>query len=84
MGIRTTVVLDEDVLDRVREKAREEDVSFRVKLNDLLRDGLAKASGGKRVVVARRTFSMGESRLPFPLRVSELDALEEQEVRRHE
>lgn len=84
MGIRTTIVLDEDVLDRVREKAREEDVSFRVKLNDLLRDGLAKTSGGKRVAVERRTFSMGKSRLPFPLRVSELDALEEQEARRHE
>lgn len=82
MSIRTTVVLDEDVLERVRERAREEDVPFRVKLNDLLRDGLAREAGGKRVSIPRKTFSMGECRLPFPLRVSDLDAWEEQEGRR--
>ena len=82
MSIRTTVVLDEDVLERVRERAREENVPFRVKLNDLLRDGLAREAGGKRVSTPRKTFSMGECRLPFPLRVSDLDAWEEQEARR--
>ncbi|MBZ2179531.1 MAG: hypothetical protein ACK58M_07915 [Acidobacteriota bacterium] len=78
MGIRTTIVLDEDVLERVRERAREEDVPFRVKLNDLLRYGLAREVGGQRLEMPRRTFSMGECRLPFPLRVSDLDAWEEQ------
>ncbi len=42
MGITTRILLDEDVLDGVRKRAREESVPFRVKLNDLLRDGLAK------------------------------------------
>jgi hypothetical protein len=47
MGIRTTVVLDEDVLSRVRERARQEAVPFRTKLNDLVREGLAKSSEAK-------------------------------------
>jgi len=78
MGIRTTIVLDEDVLERVRERAREDDVPFRVKLNDLLRDVLGREAGRQRVAIPRKTFSMGESRLAFPFRVSDLDAWEEE------
>jgi hypothetical protein len=43
-----------------------------------LRYGLAREVGGQRLEMPRRTFSMGECRLPFPLRVSDLDAWEEQ------
>jgi hypothetical protein len=37
MGIRTTVTLDEDVLERVKQESRSRGVPFRQTLNDLLR-----------------------------------------------
>ena len=40
MSIRTTVTLDEDVLDRVRRESRSRGASFRDTLNDLLRFAL--------------------------------------------
>jgi hypothetical protein len=40
MSIRTTVALDEDVLERVKHESRSRGVSFRDTLNDLLRMAL--------------------------------------------
>ena len=40
MSIRTTVTLDEDVLQRVKEESRSRGASFRETLNDLLRTAL--------------------------------------------
>ena len=40
MSIRTTVTLDEDVLDRVKQESRSRGASFRDTLNDLLRSAL--------------------------------------------
>jgi hypothetical protein len=40
MGIRTTVTLDEDVLERLKEEARSRGLPFRQVLNDVLRSGL--------------------------------------------
>lgn len=40
MSIRTTVTLDEDVLERVREASRARGASFRDTLNELLRVAL--------------------------------------------
>ncbi len=41
MSIRTTVALDEDVIERVKEASRTRGASFRDTLNDLLRVALA-------------------------------------------
>ncbi|MBV9760093.1 MAG: hypothetical protein JO340_05985 [Acidobacteriaceae bacterium] len=41
MGIRTTVTLDEDVLNRVKDESKASGRSFRETLNELVRDGLA-------------------------------------------
>jgi hypothetical protein len=41
MRIRTTVVLDEDVLESVRAFSRQWGIPFRQALNDLVRRGLA-------------------------------------------
>jgi hypothetical protein len=38
MGIRTTVTLDEDVLDRLKQESRSRGLPFRQTLNELLRD----------------------------------------------
>ena len=37
MSIRTTVALDEDVIERVKQQSRERGQSFKATLNDLLR-----------------------------------------------
>lgn len=42
MSIRTTVTLDEDVLERVREESRARGASFRETLNELLRVALVR------------------------------------------
>jgi hypothetical protein len=41
MSIRTTVTLDDDVLNRVRDESKASGRSFRETLNELVRDGLA-------------------------------------------
>lgn len=41
MSIRTTVTLDEDVLERLKDESRTRGASFRDTLNDLLRVALA-------------------------------------------
>jgi hypothetical protein len=40
MSIRTTVTLDEDVVDRLKQEARSKGIPFRQALNDTLRSGL--------------------------------------------
>jgi hypothetical protein len=40
MSIRTTVSLDDDVIERVKRESRARGASFRDTLNDLLRDAL--------------------------------------------
>ncbi|MGA8029252.1 MAG: CopG family transcriptional regulator [Bryobacteraceae bacterium] len=42
MSIRTTVTLDEDVLERLKEESRARRSSFRQTLNDLLRTALLR------------------------------------------
>ena len=51
MSIRTTIILDEDVLIRVKRKSQSRGDSFRDTLNDLLRTGLLAADNQP----ARRT-----------------------------
>ena len=55
---------------------------FRTKLNDLVRDGLAKASVLKREKFVIKSFNMGKYSLPFPIRVSDIDAMEDEEKMR--
>ena len=40
MSIRTTVTLDEDVLERLKERSRSKGIPFRQAINDVLRIGL--------------------------------------------
>ncbi|MCC6366385.1 MAG: hypothetical protein IT165_22940 [Bryobacterales bacterium] len=44
MSIRTTVTLDEDVMERVQRESKVRGASFRETLNDLLRLGLLAAA----------------------------------------
>ncbi len=43
MSIRTTVTLDDDVLERVKRESAARGISFRQTLNDLLREALLNA-----------------------------------------
>jgi hypothetical protein len=44
--MRTTVTLDPDTVALVRQRMRERGVSFKVALNDAIREGLAPRAGG--------------------------------------
>jgi hypothetical protein len=48
MPTRTTVTLDPDVLEQLKELARRRKVSFKVALNSAVRAGLAAERGGRR------------------------------------
>jgi hypothetical protein len=59
MSIRTTVTLDEDVLDRVKDECRSRGMSFKATLNDLLRTALLKPEPAKRNLIGPAT-KMGQ------------------------
>jgi len=48
MSIRTTVTLDDDVIERVKQESRARGASFRDTLNDLLRTALLKSKAAPR------------------------------------
>lgn len=67
MGIRTTVTLDEDVLNRVRDESTATGRSFKDTLNELVREGLASK---EKLQVEKRKFTiepmhMGEKLFDF-------------------
>jgi hypothetical protein len=60
MSIRTTVTLDEDVIERVKAESRSRGASFKETLNDLLRVALAtRAAKPKRKPFKIKTYHMG-------------------------
>ncbi|MBV9264693.1 MAG: hypothetical protein JO061_00850 [Acidobacteriaceae bacterium] len=60
MGIRTTITLDEDVVERVKQESRSRGVSFRETLNDLLRLALTQRdSRPRRRKLRIEAFHMG-------------------------
>jgi hypothetical protein len=60
MSIRTTVTLDDDVLDRVKLESRSRGASFRDTLNDLLRAALLNLEDtNRRRMVSIEPFPMG-------------------------
>ena len=59
MSIRTTVTLDDDVVDRVKRESRSRGASFRDTLNDLLRAALISLESAP----TRRTVNI----TPFPM-----------------
>ena len=60
MSIRTTVTLDDDVIERIKRESRSRGASFRDTLNDLLRAGLAaSASRPARVKFRVKPANMG-------------------------
>ena len=63
MSIRTTVTLDEDVLERVKAESRNRGASFRDTLNDLLRLALVtQAAAPPREPFKIRGYHMGPLR----------------------
>jgi hypothetical protein len=59
MSIRTTVTLDEDVLERVKRESRSRGMSFKATLNDLLRTALLKPEPVTRTLIGPAT-KMGQ------------------------
>jgi hypothetical protein len=59
MSIRTTVTLDEDLVERIKMESRSRGTSFRQTLNDVLRVGLHAAKVEPRPRFRVRAFHMG-------------------------
>ena len=59
--MRTTITLDPDVEQLLRDAMRERDASFKDAVNDAIRAGL-KGSPGKRARFRQQTFSLGAER----------------------
>ena len=55
MSIRTTVTLDDDVVERVKQESRARGASFRKTLNEVIRAGLTATPTKKRVFKIRAT-----------------------------
>jgi hypothetical protein len=48
MSIRTTITLDDDVMDRVKQESHKQGIPFRTTVNELLRRGLIASETEKR------------------------------------
>jgi hypothetical protein len=59
MSVRTTVTLDEDVLERVKRESRSRGDSFRDTLNDLLRKALSPGTPAQRRTLEIKPVRMG-------------------------
>jgi hypothetical protein len=59
MSIRTTVTLDDDVLERVKRESRSRGASFRDTLNDLLRTALSLQHQPRRRTLKIKPVPMG-------------------------
>ena len=59
MSLRTTVTLDDDVLDRVKHESRSRGASFRDTLNDLLRTALSLETRPRRRTLKIKPVRMG-------------------------
>ena len=57
--MRTTITLDPDVEQLLKNVLRERDVTFKEAVNDALRAGLSGTTTGKRTRFRQRTFSLG-------------------------
>jgi len=59
MSVRTTVTLDDDILDRVKRESRSRGSSFRDTLNDLLRTALSAENRPRRRTLKIEPVRMG-------------------------
>jgi hypothetical protein len=56
--VRTTVTLDDDVVAKLRQLARERDIPFKQALNDALRQGLERRPAARRFRVKPRRLGL--------------------------
>lgn len=82
--MRTTITLDNDVATAIEQLRRDQHLSFRSLVNDLLRRGLAHRDAPRAAepVVWTRSVTLGGCRLPDVDNVSEVLAIVEGEDRR--
>ena len=59
MSVRTTVTLDDDIMDRVKRESRSRGASFRATLNDLLRAALSLDTRPRRRTLKIKPVHMG-------------------------
>lgn len=80
--MRTTVQIDSELLETLKEQARQKNVSFTHFLNQTLRAGIqaALASAVKRPHFEEKTYSMGTPRLTLDKALALSATLEDEEI----
>ncbi len=82
--MRTTVRLDDELIEELKAKARKENVSLTRLLNRALRDGLRtpKAVGAGKRRFKQKTHAMGAARVDLNKALALATALEDEEILR--
>lgn len=82
--MRTTLRIDDDIAEKVKDLARKEDVSFGRMLNRVVRAGLSagKAGGRPRKRFRQETFDLGETGVDLDKALALASALEDDETSR--
>jgi hypothetical protein len=83
-SMRTTVRVDDDILERLKAEARKENVSLTRVLNRTLKAGLAagRARRTPQVTYSEHPVALGEPRLPLDKALTVAAALEDEEFAR--
>lgn len=79
--MRTTVDIDDDLLQRLRDEAHRTRVPFKALLNQVLRRGI-ETPARRKAPCRTPTFDMGEPARPIEKALALADALEEEEIAR--
>jgi len=82
--MRTTLRTDDDIVEKVKDLARDEDISFGRMLNRVIRAGLAarKAGGRTRARFRQETFDLGDPGIDLNKALALASALEDDETAR--
>lgn len=79
MNVRTTIMLDKPILEKIRRQAREGRQTLRETIRNLLLAGMAKTQKKKNPPFSLPTFDMGREKIDISNRTRLYEILEERE-----
>lgn len=77
MNVRTTIMLEKPILERIREEARRHHQTLRETIRTLILSGLAKKRKEKKPLPILPTFNLGKEKIDISNRVRMYEMLEE-------
>lgn len=78
--MRTTVTIEPDIAERLKQQARERETSFKAALNETLRRGLRDGGSDDRKPFVQQTSNMGPPRFDLGKANQLADQLEDEEI----